>query len=68
MQNFRALGALPPNPQAPQTAPPLRISIYAPDGNGDLQQHQQPQEVTLNFSGEIGFSFPSCLKLKDIFS
>ena len=54
MQNFRALGALPPNPhppaaggfaprpplasggwglrpQIPQTAPPLRISGYAPD-------------------------------------
>ena len=31
MQNFRALGALPPNPQTPKTAPPpLRISGNAP--------------------------------------
>ena len=40
MQNFRALGALPPEPRAsggwglrpqtPKTAPPLRISGYAP--------------------------------------
>ena len=41
MQNLRALGAPPPNPRAsrgwglcphtPKTAPPLRISGYAPD-------------------------------------
>ena len=33
MPNFRALGALPPDPQ---TAPPLRISGYAPDNGGCL--------------------------------
>ena len=31
MQNFRALGATPPDPQ---TAPPLRISGYAPEHAG----------------------------------
>ena len=45
MQNFRALGALPPDPRAsggwgycpqnprPPNSPPLRISGYAPDSN-----------------------------------
>ena len=67
MQNFRALGALPPNPQppaaggfaptpplasggwglrpqTPQTAPPLRISGYAPAFN----HHAGPASVKGN--------------------
>ena len=31
MQNFQALGAPPPDSQNSKTAPPLRISGYAPE-------------------------------------
>ena len=51
MQNFRALGAPPPDP--PNSPPPLRISAYAPDRDASFLKYHIPVSVCVRMEIQL---------------